>query len=602
MPYRQHALSPLGIALFFASAFTGCMPSYYQTGGYYSPTGTSPTFATTPSLPPTAMSVPSGTAVSFAPQPAVTAAPNGAVALNPVPMNAGLPSIPAHPGMPIPATSPLPPSSPYPATASLTPVPMTSTPESTASVTPKGPSHVHNHPHPHTPPVPQSSSPPPSAPPAFPQPSPVPSTTARPIPSMAAGNLPGDIPARPNGNWTPWPMPTPSSNALSAIPRNPNPMFHTADSRGRGRHRHLSVATRPGSPAERVTREEASLTTAAAFAASEAARTQEDDAFAKPVIAGETADDPFAGLPPVTAQADLPAVDSGSKESRKKLRYRGGKVLRDLAYVNLYISGDEGWNMSDVAEIDRALAAAMNDEQLNNVVRQYFDNQPVTTTVHPSHPLTGPVPQQVSRGDVHIFLEHLYQEGKLADFDLNVTVFNFICPPGTILTDSDRPTLAENGGDPASGEELPEVNSRNGLGGYHGSIHIGNETLYYTVSAFSEQRPDGFKNGIAAFPEGWKNTVATLYHQLQEVRTNPDVEDVIRDPKNPEISSKLGWTSDDGEEVGDAPLLDAVIISEVIKEVPLSDGSGTVPIQLIYSNAANGPEGPIPDLHPLPAE
>lgn len=437
---------------------------------------------------------------------------------------------------------------------------------------------------------------------AQPQPAPIPSASAKPIPSIGANNLPGETPPRPKGNWTPWPMPTPNSNALSAIPRSPNPMFHTADSQGRGRHRHLSVATRPGSTAERVTREEASLTTAAAFAAVEATKGDEEAAFAKPAISGEAAADPFAGLPPVDAKPDIPAVESVSAESRKKLRYRGGKLIQDLGYVNLYISGEQGWNPSDVAEIDRALAAAMRDEQLNNVVRQYFDNQPITTTVHPSHPLEGPVPQQVSRGDIHLFLTHLHNEGKLADFDLKVTAFNFICPPGTILTDSDRPTLAENSGEAAPADAIPEVNSQNGLGGYHGSIHVGNETLYYTVSAYSEQRPDGFKNGIAAFPEGWKNTVATLYHQLQEVRTNPDVEDVIRDPKNPDIASKLGWTSDDGEEVGDAPLLDTVIISEVIKEVPLADGSGTVPVQLIYSNAANGPEGPISDLHPLPAE
>jgi hypothetical protein len=34
-----------------------------------------------------------------------------------------------------------------------------------------------------------------------------------------------------------------------------------------------------------------------------------------------------------------------------------------------------------------------------------------------------------------------------------------------------------------------------------------------------------------------------------------------------------------------------------MKEVPLSDGSGTVPIQLMWSNAVGGPEGPIPAPH-----
>ena len=36
---------------------------------------------------------------------------------------------------------------------------------------------------------------------------------------------------------------------------------------------------------------------------------------------------------------------------------------------------------------------------------------------------------------------------------------------------------------------------------------------------------------------------------------------------------------------------------EVFIEVPLSDGSGLVPVQLQYSNFVHGPEGPIPYPH-----
>jgi len=89
-----------------------------------------------------------------------------------------------------------------------------------------------------------------------------------------------------------------------------------------------------------------------------------------------------------------------------------------------------------------------------------------------------------------------------------------------------------------------------------------------------------------------------MYHELQEARTDPDVEDVIRNPYQPNIVSKLGWTSDAGEEIGDFPLHDNVSIRKIIQEVPLADGSGTVPIQLEYSNAVHGPEGPITQLHP----
>jgi hypothetical protein len=36
-----------------------------------------------------------------------------------------------------------------------------------------------------------------------------------------------------------------------------------------------------------------------------------------------------------------------------------------------------------------------------------------------------------------------------------------------------------------------------------------------------------------------------------------------------------------------------------VREVPLADGSGTVPVQFQYSNAVHGPEGPIPEPHRL---
>jgi hypothetical protein len=43
--------------------------------------------------------------------------------------------------------------------------------------------------------------------------------------------------------------------------------------------------------------------------------------------------------------------------------------------------------------------------------------------------------------------------------------------------------------------------------------------------------------------------------------------------------------------------LSGLNLGEVMKEVPLTDGSGTVPIQLMWSNAVSGPEGPIPAPH-----
>src|SRR5690348_11225370 len=57
------------------------------------------------------------------------------------------------------------------------------------------------------------------------------------------------------------------------------------------------------------------------------------------------------------------------------LKFRGGRTIAQLNYVNFYVGGAGAWNRSDVDNIDGALAKAMSDTKLNNVMRQYFGNQ-----------------------------------------------------------------------------------------------------------------------------------------------------------------------------------------------------------------------------------
>jgi hypothetical protein len=92
--------------------------------------------------------------------------------------------------------------------------------------------------------------------------------------------------------------------------------------------------------------------------------------------------------------------------------------------------------------------------------------------------------------------------------------------------------------------------------------------------------------------------IATFYHELNEARTDPDVEDAIRAGNSRNAVKFLGWTSSQGEECGDFPVFEANPLSVVFKEVPLTAGPGMVPVQFQYSNAVNGPEGPIATPHP----
>jgi len=180
------------------------------------------------------------------------------------------------------------------------------------------------------------------------------------------------------------------------------------------------------------------------------------------------------------------------------------------------------------------------------------------------------------------------------------TVINMMSPPGVVLSDDFSP-----GYTPPPGQEEREkrrkrgvikiyaddaADSKHGLGGYHGSVHLsGGTEICYAVGVYSEGA-----NGIVAFDEPWKNVVGTFYHELNEARTDANVEDVNATGQD----GLLGWYSQTGEgEIGDLPInASGGDLSLVFKEVALADGSGTVPIQLMWSNAAFtlGKTAPIP--------
>src|SRR6266851_311078 len=110
----------------------------------------------------------------------------------------------------------------------------------------------------------------------------------------------------------------------------------------------------------------------------------------------------------------------------------------NLTFANFYVAGG-AWQASDMQQIDRALAAAMTDPDLNNVMVQYFGGTPPTSTFTSSQTLAGSPPPHVSQGDIEQLVTTLQAEGKFAGFDLGSTVFNFMLPRGTILNDNPAP-------------------------------------------------------------------------------------------------------------------------------------------------------------------
>src|SRR5262249_3855860 len=104
-----------------------------------------------------------------------------------------------------------------------------------------------------------------------------------------------------------------------------------------------------------------------------------------------------------------------------------------------------------------------------------------------------------------------------------------------------------------------------------------------------QRLPNGQMNGIPAFDASWKDVVGTLYHNLNEFRTDADVGDAIETNEN----RFLGWMSAQGQEIADHPIAVAESQSLVFKEVLSSTGGKRLPVQLLYSNAVHGAEGPI---------
>jgi len=105
------------------------------------------------------------------------------------------------------------------------------------------------------------------------------------------------------------------------------------------------------------------------------------------------------------------------------------------------VGGSAAWKASDIQNIDRALAAAMSDVELNNVMSQYYPSGKISTTFRPSQILTGPPPKVVSQGDVENLVRQLFQAGTLNGFDFSSAVFNFLLPAARFST----PTLHTSG-------------------------------------------------------------------------------------------------------------------------------------------------------------
>jgi hypothetical protein len=270
----------------------------------------------------------------------------------------------------------------------------------------------------------------------------------------------------------------------------------------------------------------------------------------------------------VTREALAAGVSASPQDD---LVFRGGKTLPHLAFQNIYLGHPSDFAAGDVESIDDSITRLMRDEQLQGIIQQYFKGKKLEYDIAPSVILDETRRNEMDEPDVQNKVIDLFDKKLITATDLDRTVFNLVLAPDTIL-------------------KLNGSSSSNGLGGYHGSVHFTRDgqarTLYYSANVYSATR-SGRRNGIPFFSAPWKNVVCTLYHELIESQTDPDVGDAIR----LNDSRFIGYNSKFGHEIGDQPLA-ANSLDKVFKEVLTMPGPKPTPMQFLFSNAVHGAEGP----------
>jgi hypothetical protein len=257
------------------------------------------------------------------------------------------------------------------------------------------------------------------------------------------------------------------------------------------------------------------------------------------------------------------------------LIFRGGKVIPQMGFQNIYLGRSSDFAAGDIEAIDDAITRVIRDDRLKSVIQQYFPGKTLSADVADSVILEESKLPEMSESDVQNKIVELFDRNLILPTDHDRTCFNLVLPPGTIL-------------------KLDDSTSLRGLAGYHGSVHFfrngQKQTLYYSANVYSEISA-GRRNGIPFFNQPWKNVVCTLYHELIEFQTDPDVNDAIKQNDR----RFIGWNSRRGMEIGDQPIA-ANTLDRVFKEVMTLPGPSATPVQLMYSNAVHGAE--LPDEKP----
>ena len=234
----------------------------------------------------------------------------------------------------------------------------------------------------------------------------------------------------------------------------------------------------------------------------------------------------------------------------------------------------------------------MSDNGLQSVLPQYYAPA-ISSHMLPSVILPDHAPATIYKDQVEALAARIYSDGALGDADPGRTVVNIMLPRGVVLMDGFSP-----GFQPPAGTEAEHERR------LHGVVKVDDEKTPTPGTAWAgttDRRMSAARHGRLL------RRRRVLRGRQRHSRLQPALEerggDVLpraqRGPDRPgrgrrhqdrrQLQARLVLGAEGGE-IGDIPVKEAgASLSLVFNEIELADGSGAVPVQLMWSNKDNGP-------------
>jgi hypothetical protein len=94
------------------------------------------------------------------------------------------------------------------------------------------------------------------------------------------------------------------------------------------------------------------------------------------------------------------------------LLFHGGRVVPQMEFQNVYIGEPDDWSEEDIESIDSAITLAIQDQDLNNVMEQFFPGASVECDPRDSFVQGEAKPSQLDEPGVQATVVALFDDAK----------------------------------------------------------------------------------------------------------------------------------------------------------------------------------------------